>query len=300
MAYYGGIEAGGTKFVCMVGRGPQDIRAEVRFPTTTSPAETVARAVAFFKERAQEVSLAALGVGSFGPVDLERASPTFGYITNTAKPGWAHTNIVGMLQAELDLPVTIDTDVNVAAFGEYRWGAAQALDPILYLTIGTGIGGGAVCSGKPLHGLMHPEMGHILIPHDYNLDPFPGVCPFHDDCLEGLASGPAIHRRWGQPAETLPDDHPAWAMEAHYLALALANLTLVYSPRRIVLGGGVMQREKLFPLLRRKTQSCLKGYIQVPQIIEDIDRYIVPPALGHRAGVLGAIALAMDSRTNEV
>ena len=295
MEYYGGIEAGGTKFVCMVGSGPQDIRAEVRFPTT-SPAETVDRAVAFFKQQAQGVNLVAMGVGSFGPVDLDPASPTFGYITNTAKPGWANTNIVGMLQAELGLPVAVDTDVNVAAFGEYRWGAAQALDPILYLTIGTGIGGGAICGGKPLHGLMHPEMGHMPIPHDRNLDPFPGVCPFHGDCLEGLASGPAMNKRWGQPAETLPDDHPAWDIEAHHLAPALANLILIYSPHRIVLGGGVMQREKLFPLVRGKTQRFLNGYIQSPQIIEDIDQYIVPPALGNRVGVLGAIALAMDSR----
>ncbi|MEW5957355.1 MAG: ROK family protein [Chloroflexota bacterium] len=293
MKYYGGIEAGGTKFVCMVGRGPQDIRAETRFPTTASPAETVDRAVAFFKQQA--VSLAAIGIGSFGPVDLDTTSPTFGYITNTAKPGWVNTNIAGMLQAELNLPVVIDTDVNVAAFGEYRWGAGQSLDPILYLTIGTGIGGGAICGGKPLHGLMHPEMGHVLIPHDHSSDPFPGVCPFHGDCFEGLASGPALSQRWGQPAETLPDDHPAWELETHYLALALTNLILSYSPRRIVLGGGVMQHERLFPLLRRKTQQFLKGYIRSPQLGEHIDRYIVPPALGNQAGVLGAIALAMDS-----
>jgi len=295
MEYYGGIEAGGPKFVCMVGRGPQEIRAEVRFPTTTSPAETIARAVVFFKQQAQTVNLVAMGVGSFGPVDLDPASPTFGYITNTAKPGWPNTNIVGLLQAELGLPVVIDTDVNVAAFGEYRWGAAQALDPSLYLTIGTGIGGGAVCGGKPLHGLMHPEMGHMLVPHERNLDPFAGVCPFHGDCLEGLASGPAMNERWGQPSETLPDDHPAWDLEAFYLASALVNLTLICSPRRIVLGGGVMQRETLFPRVWGKTQQFLKGYIQSPQIIEAIDRYIVPPALGNQAGVLGAIALAMDS-----
>ncbi len=294
MNFYGGIEGGGTKFVCIVGSGPKDIRAEVRFPTT-DPAETLGRAVAFFKQQAQKLTLSAVGVASFGPVNLDSASPTFGYITNTIKPGWANTAIVGMLKAELNIPVVIDTDVNAAAFGEYWWGAAQGLDPIIYLTIGTGIGGGVICCGKSLHGLMHPEIGHMLIPHDRELDPFSGVCPFHRDCFEGLASGTALRQHWGQPAETLPDDHLAWNIEAHYIALAMANLILNYSPCRIVAGGGVMQHTGLFPLVRRKVQQLLNGYIESPQIIESIDQYIVPPALGNRAGVLGAIALAIDS-----
>jgi len=293
MNLYGGIEAGGTKFVCMVGGGPDDIRAEVRFPTT-SPVETIGHAADFFKQQAQEAHLAAIGIGSFGPVDLDPASPTFGYITTTPKPGWANTNFIGMLRAALDVPIVFDTDVNAAAFGECRWGAAQGLDPIIYLTIGTGIGGGVICNGKPLHGLVHPEMGHMLMRHDRELDPFPGVCPFHGDCFEGLASGPSMKKRWGQPAETLPDAHPAWNIEAHHIAVALANLVLNFSPRRIVVGGGVMQQAGLFPLVRRKTQQFLNGYVQSTQITERIDEYIVPPALGHRSGVLGAIALAMN------
>jgi len=294
MNFFGGIEAGGTKFVCMVGSGPNDIRAQVRIPTT-SPAETIGRVTAFFKQQAQALALSAIGVASFGPVDLDSTSPTFGYITTTPKPGWANTDIVGVLKAELNIPVIFDTDVNAAAFGEYRWGAGQSLDPIIYLTIGTGIGGGVICNGKPLHGLVHPEMGHMLIPHDPALDPFPGVCPFHGDCLEGLACGPAMAKRWGQPAETLPDDHPAWNVEAHHIALALANLIFNYSPRRIVVGGGVMQHEGLFPLVRGKVQQFLNGYVHSPQLLERIDQYIIPPGLGRQSGVLGAIALAMDS-----
>jgi fructokinase len=294
MNFFGGIEAGGTKFVCMVGSGPNDIRAEVRFPTT-SPAETLGRTATFFKQQAQTLTLSAVGVASFGPVNLDSTSPTFGHITTTPKPGWANTDIVGRLKAELNIPVIFDTDVNAAAFGEYRWGAGQHLDPIIYLTIGTGIGGGVICNGKPLHGLVHPEIGHMLIPHDQELDPFPGVCPFHGDCLEGLACGPAMRQRWGQPAETLPDDHPAWNTEAQHIALALVNLVLCYSPRRVIIGGGVMQREALFPLVRRKVQQLLNGYVHSPQIIERIEQYIVPPALGNQSGVLGAIALAIDS-----
>jgi fructokinase len=293
MNYYGAIEAGGTKFVCMVGSGPNDIRAEVRFPTT-SPEETIGRAVDFFKQQAREAHLAAIGIGSFGPVDLDLASPTFGYITTTPKPGWANTNFVGRLRDALDVPIAFDTDVNAAAFGEYRWGAAQNLDPVIYLTIGTGIGGGVICNGRPLHGLVHPEMGHMLMRHDWKLDPFPGVCPFHGDCFEGLAAGPSMKKRWGQPAETLPDDHPAWDIEAQHIALALTNLIVNYSPRRLVLGGGVMQQAGLFPLVRRKTQQFLNGYVQSAQITEKIDEYIVPPALGNQAGVLGAIALAQE------
>jgi fructokinase len=244
---FGGIEAGGTKFVCMIGNGPGDTLAEATFPTTTP------------------------------------------------KPGWARTDIAGTLWRELGLPVVFDTDVNAAAYGEYRWGAARGLDPVIYVTVGTGVGGGILSSGKPLHGLVHPEVGHMLIPHDKSVDPFPGACPFHLDCFEGLASGTALRQRWGRPAETLPDDHPAWDLEAHYIALALTNLVLGHSPRRIVVGGGVMRRQVLLPLVRRKVRDLLNGYVQSPEIIERIDQYIVPPGLGDRAGVLGAIALAMDS-----
>ena len=292
MLLYGGIEGGGTKTVCAVGTGPDDLVAEVRFPTT-APDEVIKRAIAFFAEQGGE-SLRAIGIASFGPIDPNPASPTFGYVTSTPKPGWAHTDFAGAIHRALGLPVGFDTDVNVAALGEHRWGAAQGLDTFIYLTVGTGIGGGGMVNGRLIHGLMHPEMGHIRIPRDWVADPYPGCCPYHGDCLEGLAAGPAIEGRWGQRGETLPPDHPAWELEAHYLALGLVDFILSISPQRIIMGGGVMEQEHLFPLMRRKVQEFLNGYLQSPAILEGIDAYIVPPALGKRAGVLGAVALAQD------
>lgn len=292
MPIYGGIEAGGTKFVCAVGSGPADLCAEVRF-ATTSPEETIARAIEFF--RRQPEPLAAAGIASFGPLDPDPASPTFGYVTTTPKPGWAHTDFAGAIGRALGVPVGFDTDVNGAALGEHRWGAAQGLDTFIYLTIGTGIGGGGMANGKLLHGLMHPEMGHIRVPHDPQRDPFPGCCPYHGDCLEGLAAGPALEQRWGQRGEALPADHPAWALEAHYLALGLVSYICTLSPQRIIVGGGIMEQPQLLPLVRRKVQELLNDYVQVPQVTERIDEYIVRPALGSRAGVLGAIALAQDA-----
>jgi fructokinase len=292
---YGGIEGGGTKFVCAVGSGPEDIRAEERFPTIT-PAETVGRAIDFF--RAQEKvhgKLAAVGIATFGPVDLHRHSPTWGYITSTPKPGWALANFAQAVRDALGVPVGFDTDVNGAALGEGKWGAARGLDTYLYWTIGTGIGGGGVVGGRLIHGVLHPEFGHMRLPHDFNADPFPGSCPFHGDCLEGLANGPAMEKRWGARAETLPPDHPAWALEAEYLALAQVNLICVLSPQRIIMGGGVMSQAQLLPLIRRRVQELLNGYLRFPEVLNDIDNYIVPPALGARAGVLGAIALAMQA-----
>jgi fructokinase len=292
---FGGIEAGGTKFVCAVGTGPDDVRAQTRFPTST-PGETTQRVIEFFREqRAQFGSLTAVGLAAFGPLDLHRASPTYGYITSTPKPGWANTDLVGQLRRALNVPVGFDTDVNAAALGEWRWGAAQGLDTFVYLTVGTGIGGGGMAHGRLMHGLIHPEMGHIPMPHDLQADPFPGSCPFHGDCLEGLASGPAMEKRWGARAETLPGDHPAWRLEAHYLALALWTYICALSPQRLILGGGVMAQARLFPLVRAEVQALLNGYIQAPQIVERIDEYIVPPALGGQAGVLGAIALAQSA-----
>jgi fructokinase len=290
---FGGIEAGGTKFVCITATGPQDICAEIRFPTTT-PAETLGQAIEFFRLQAAEKPLKAIGVGSFGPVDLDPASPTYGYITTTPKPGWAQADIAGPLRKALDVPVAFDTDVNAAALGEYRWGAGQGADPFIYITIGTGIGAGVIVRGEPLHGLVHPEIGHILLQHDLTKDPFVGGCPYHHDCFEGLCSGPAMKLRWGQPAETLPPEHSGWELEAHYIALALASLICSFSPRRIVLGGGVMQQKGMFPMLRQKTQQYLNGYVQSPAILEHIDQYILPPGLGNRSGSLGSIALGMD------
>jgi fructokinase len=291
-ALVGGIEAGGTKFVCAVGCGPDDVRSQSRIPTTT-PAETIGAAIAFFQaERAKRGPLAAVGIASFGPIDPQPGSSTFGYITSTPKPGWRNTDFAGAVSRALAVPVGFDTDVNVAALGESRWGAGKDVDNLIYLTIGTGIGGGGLVNGKLMHGLIHPEMGHIRIPHDLAADPYPGCCPFHGDCLEGLACGPAINERWQQPAEALPPDHPAWLLEANYLALAMVNLICTLSPERIILGGGVMSHAELFPLIRRRVQQLLADYVQSPAVLDDIDRYIVPPGLGDRSGVLGAIALA--------
>ena len=294
MELWGGIEAGGTKFVCAVGSGPDDLRAEARFSTTT-PAETIGQAIQFFQRQGP---LAAIGIASFGPVDPSPDSPTFGYITTAPKPGWANTNFAGAIKESLGVPVGFDTDVNGAALGEYRWGAAQGLDTFVYLTIGTGIGGGGMTNGKLIHGLMHPEMGHIRLPHDRERDPFVGSCPYHGDCWEGLAAGPALEARWGQRAETLPEDHPAWPLEANYLALGLVNVIYVLAPQRIIMGGGVMEQPQLFPLVRQRVQELLNGYLQSPEILEQIDTYIVPPGLGNRAGVLGAIALAQRVTRN--
>jgi fructokinase len=295
MNYFGGIEAGGTKFVCVVTDSGKNVLAETRFPTT-SPAETLARAATFFREQNQLLPspICALGIACFGPIDPNPSSATFGYITSTPKPGWANTPVVFPLQQEFNIPVAIDTDVNAAAVGEGKWGAAVGLETFLYLTIGTGIGGGAVVNGKPLHGLIHPEMGHMYVPHDHEKDPYQGFCPYHGDCFEGLAAGPSVNRRWGQPGDSLPVDHPAWALEAHYISLALHNLVCIFSPQRIILGGGVMQQEQLFPMIRVETAHLLNGYIQSPAILEDIASFIVPPGLASRSGVLGAIALAQE------
>lgn len=290
---WGGIEAGGTHFVCAIGTGPDDVAAETSFPTT-NPDETLARAVDFFRS-SEGPELTAIGIGSFGPLDLEPASPTYGHVTSTPKAGWEGTDLVGALRDALGVPVAIDTDVNAAALAEHLWGSAIGVDDFVYITVGTGIGGGAMAGGRLVHGLVHPEMGHMRIPHDPDADRFDGVCPYHGDCLEGLASGPAIQRRWGSPAESLPDDHPAWDLEAAYLAAGVVNLVCALSPRRVVMGGGVMERPPLMPLVRARVRELLGGFVQAPELLDGIDGYIVTPALGTRAGVLGAIALARQA-----
>jgi fructokinase len=277
LSVFGGIEAGRSKWECAVGNGPDDLRAVSTIPTST-PAETIGEAVAFFE---REGPVDALGIGSFGPVDLAR-----GVITTTPKPGWAHTEVAGELGRRLGVPVAFDTDVNAAALGEHRWGAAQGLDTFAYVTVGTGIGGGVLVDGVPVHGLQHPELGHVRIPHDRDEDPFPGLCPFHGDCWEGLAAGPALEARWGRPAHELEDDAP-WALEARYLALGLLALTAVVSPRRIVLGGGVLNRAGLLERVQRQLDQLVNGYVAVPEL--------VPPALGSRSGVLGALALVQPA-----
>jgi len=286
---FGAIEAGGTKFVCGVGTGPDDLDA-IQFPTT-SPDETLANAIKFLREESRG-ELKAVGIGSFGPIDLHSTSLTFGYITSTPKAGWQNYNLAGTVRDALSVPVGFDTDVDAAALGEARWGAAQNLTDFLYLTVGTGIGGGAIINGRVLHGLVHPEMGHIRIPHDLKQDPYPGGCPYHGDCLEGLASGPAMQARWGTAAQHLPPDHPAWTLEANYLAHGLANWVLTLSPQRIVLGGGVLRQAQLYGSIRRELVKLLNGYVRAPEITRDLDQYVVPPLLGGRAGVLGGLVLA--------
>jgi len=290
---YGGIEAGGTKFVCAIGTDPDNIFATTRFPTTT-PEETIGKTVAFFRDHLESLHLSAIGISSFGPVDPRPTSPTYGFITTTPKQVWRNTDFAGSLSRALGVPVAFDTDVNGAAFGEYRWGAAQGLDTFLYLTVGTGIGGGGMVGGERMHGLIHPEMGHIFLPRSDG-DTFEGVCPSHGSCLEGLACGPAIESRWNvSSARSLPPDHEAWNMEAHYLSLALVNFICTFSPQRIIMGGGVMEQLHLFPIIRNNVQRRLNGYIHSDQILHHIDEYIVPPALGNQAGVLGALALAAE------
>jgi fructokinase len=293
MEYYAGIETGGTKTICMIGNSPQDIAAEIRFPTS-GPQETIQNIKNFFMEHSKRYTLKGIGIGSFGPIDLDPYSPTYGYITTTLKPGWKNTNLVGLLKEALDIPIAFDTDVNAAAYGEYLWGAAQGLDPMIYITVGTGINCGIVSNNRLYHGLIHPEMGHILIPHDKEKDPFPGNCIFHKDCLEGLASGSSLKERWGMPAELYLIDHPAWELEAAYLARAVTNLILILSPKRIVIGGGVMQHKHLFSLLHQLIPPLLNGYLYCTEIKDTIHQYIVPPALGYRSGVLGAIGMARN------
>jgi fructokinase len=275
---FGAIEAGGTKFVCGVGTGPEDlVTTQIR---TTSPDATVAAAVAWIREKSGG-QLNAVGIGSFGPVDLNT-----GCITSTPKAAWRNYDLASAVRKGLGgVPVRLDTDVNAAVLGEARWGAARDVSNCLYLTIGTGIGGGAIAGEQIVHGLTHPEMGHVRIPHDMTVDPYAGACPYHGDCLEGLASGPAIEGRWGVPGLNLAPDHAAWILEARYLALGIANFICTLSPERILIGGGVMRQSQLYEMVRRNVERILAGYVEkVPEI--------GPPGLGELAGVLGALALA--------
>jgi fructokinase len=290
-----GIEAGGTKFVCAVGTGPDDVRAEERFPTTT-PDETLGRVRDFLAaSELQFGPIAAIGAACFGPVDPDPASPGWGRITTTPKPGWAGTDVVGALRDGRDVPAGFDTDVNGAALGEHLWGAARGIDTFVYLTVGTGIGGGGMAGGRRLHGLVHPEMGHLLVRRNPAIDPFPGVCPFHDDCLEGLASGPALERRFGLPAPRLAERDDVLTLEAGYLAQAVMSITLLLSPRRIILGGGVMELPGLIDLVRERSVALLGGYVRHAQITGGMTDYLVRPALGGRSGVLGALALGLEA-----
>lgn len=284
------VEAGGTKMVCAVGSNLDDLD-ETRFETT-SPEQTIRRAIDFFKSaQTRRGTIRALGIGTFGPADIDVNSATFGFIKNTPKDNWSNTDMASPIRSALgDIPMAFETDVNAAAWGERKWGAARNLDDFIYITVGTGIGGGAISGGKILHGEGHPEMGHLRIPHDRQKDSFTGCCPFHGNCLEGLASGSALSQRWQCNPGDLDEDHPGWDLEASYLADALANLTLTLCPRRFILGGGVMEQAHLFHKIRRKLSQRLAGYVSLPEL----DTFVVPPGLGAQAGILGAMALAQD------
>lgn len=288
----GGIEAGGTKMVCAVGDEKGIIIDRAVFPTR-QPQETFDDLIGYFKGR----DVKALGIGCFGPVDLDRKSETYGYITKTPKKGWENCNVAGTLQRALQVPVGFDTDVNGAVLGEVTWGAAKGAESAIYITVGTGVGVGVYVNGALLHGLVHPEAGHILLGR-HPADSFEGCCPYHKNCMEGLASGPAIEKRWGKKAAWLADREEVWELEAYYIAQAAADYIMVYSPQKIILWGGVMHQEKLFPMVRKQVQHFLNGYIPHKTILEDMDEYIVPPALGEDTGVLGAVrlgALALSS-----
>jgi len=291
---FGGIEAGGTKFNCVLGWAPDQVVSRARFPTTT-PEETLAAVIDFFaREQDQHGPIAAFGLACFGPVDLNPTSSSYGQITRTPKPHWSDTDILGRLRQAFDVPFAFDTDVNGSALGEGTLGAAQGLSDYVYVTIGTGVGAGVVVNGQPLHGAMHPEIGHILLPHDWQQDPFGGNCPFHGDCLEGLAAGPAIEKRWGQKAMDLDEEHPAWELEAQYLAALCWNLTVSYAPQRIILGGGVMQQAHLFTKVREKFRQVMNDYPAGPEACQP-DSYIVPPQLGSDAGEAGALLMAQTA-----
>jgi len=284
----GAVEAGGTKFVCGIGNERGEVLERVSFPTE-QPETTLAKVVDFFKDK----QVAAIGVGSFGPIDIDRGSARYGYVTTTPKPGWTNYPVLPELQKALGVPFGWDTDVNAAALGEATWGAAQGLDSCLYYTIGTGVGVGVYAEGRMVHGLVHPEGGHVLT-RRHPADTYEGKCPYHGDCLEGMAAGPAIEGRWKVKGSELPADHPAWEMEAFYIGQALISAILLLSPKKIILGGGVMHQLQLFPLIREQVRSGLRGYVASSALEEGgIDGYIVPPGLGDNAGLCGSIALGL-------
>jgi fructokinase len=288
---FGGLEAGGTKFVCVIGTGPDDVRATARIDVTT-PAETLPAVVRFFREAVQGgVRLDAIGIGSFGPVELRAGHPRFGFITSTPKPGWSGTDVLGPIAEAFGLPVGFDTDVNGAALAEGRWGAARGLGSFVYLTLGTGIGGGAVADGRLVHGLGHPEMGHMAVPRRPG-DDFPGRCPFHGDCFEGMANGPAIGDRFGRRAETLTgaDQAEAAALAGWYLAAGIRSIVYALAPERIVVGGGLGSMAGVLEAARAELGAQLRGYPGLPEHLDD--SFVLPAALGAMAGPAGTFVLA--------
>ena len=286
----GGLEAGGTKMVCAIGNEEGTVIDRVTVKTG-SPEETLPEITSYFKKK----GIDALGIGSFGPLNLDRQSPDYGCITNTPKKNWQGINIAAQMRAELNVPTGIDTDVNAAVLGEVNYGAARGCSSAIYITVGTGIGVGVYMNGGLVHGLVHPEAGHMLISRKMG-DNFAGSCPFHSNCVEGLASGTALAERFGRKAQELESREDVWDMESDYLAQAIANYILVYSPEKVILWGGVMHHEALIKLVRAKVKKLLNGYVEHPLITEKIEEYIVYPKLGENPGILGAICLGMEER----
>ena len=285
MKKYGALEAGGTKMVCAVGLEDGTILDQVSIPTTT-PEETVDKIADYFAGK----EIAALGVATFGPVDVKKDSPTYGYILNTPKLAWQHYDLLSALKKRIPVPMEIDTDVNGSCLGEVTFGCAKGLDCVIYITIGTGVGVGISVNGILMHGMLHPEEGHILLSKHPD-DKYSGKCPFHPNCMEGLCAGPAIEERWGAKAITLKDRQEVWELEAFYIAQAIVNFICTLSPGKIILGGGVMHQEQLFPMIRQKTKELLNGYIETEEL-EDLEHYIVPASLHDDQGIMGAVQLA--------
>lgn len=281
---FGSIEAGGTKFVCGIGNEKLEVLERISFPTTT-PEETMPQVIAYFKK--YEDKLVGLGVGSFGPIDIHPDSPTYGYITSTPKLAWQNYDFVGELKKNFDLPIAWTTDVNAAAYGEYVAGNGQGARSVVYYTIGTGVGAGALQDGKFIEGFSHPEMGHVLVKHHPD-DDFEGVCPFHGDCLEGMAAGPAIEKRLGRKGQDLAEDDPYWDIEAYYIAQCAYNTTLMLSPDVIIFGGGVMKQRHMMKKVHDTFTELVSGYVQTPSL----EKYIVTPALEDNAATVGCFALA--------
>jgi fructokinase len=290
-----GVELGGTKCVCVLGSGPGDIRAR-EIVQTTQPAQTLERIEQILGNwTTTHGDVAALGIASFGPLDLNPRSATYGHIVATTKPGWSNTEVAGRLASRLGLPVNLNTDVNAAALAEGRWGCAQELSNFAYVTVGTGVGAGLIVGGRPVHGFGHSELGHVRVIRMPG-DSWTGNCPFHGDCVEGLASGPAIAARAGAPPERLPTNHLVWESVAYALGQLLHTLVLATAPRKIILGGGVMTaRPHLFERLRENLHGSLNGYIEAREISSDLSSYVVPPGLGALAGPMGALALAAEA-----
>ncbi len=284
----GAIEAGGTKFVCAIGDELGNV-FEKEVIKTTTPNESMPMVIDFFKKHEFEK----MAVGCFGPIDVNTNSDTYGYITSTPKKEWIDYNIIGELKKHFNLPIAFNTDVNCAALGELTLGSAVGLDSCVYMTVGTGIGAGAVVNKTLVSGMLHPEMGHMIVKRHKD-DDFEGTCIYHKDCFEGLACGKAIDYRWNTPAFELPKDHKAWDLEAYYLAQGIVNFILVLSPQKIILGGGVPKQEQLFPLIHKYVKEFLNGYINTKEIA-NIEEYIVYAKLGDEAGIKGTLVLGSQA-----